>query len=99
MMRPRGRDHARHVHTALDAHQKYFKQLKHVVIEAMYREKRAFFDQFIDDRVPNRHDLDLFSHFSEPDAVKDSFFNVLGISEVIISELTYYEYTRYGLDT
>lgn len=47
MMRVGERAHARYGNTGLHARKEYYKQLKHLVTEAMCMEKRAFFDHLV----------------------------------------------------
>lgn len=107
LMRRRDEAHARARLSGVDSHKSYYKDLKGEVENALFREKRAYFDFYvnlnIDDprtmwkhiklnvRLKVKHDLPAHI-FSDPDAINDHFLNVPGSDVVLLSTLTYFEF-------
>lgn len=92
-----------------------YKNMKHMVSAAIESEKRAFFTLNINNSVGNPKRLwgnlkysilpskarsdDLPSQFNDPANINSHFLNVPGTDYVSISQLSYFEFNRYGPNT
>lgn len=112
MMTLRDKAHARSRKTGQTSHKKYYKDLKNIVDHALKQEKTAYFQKHINHNLHNPRLLwkniknnvadfkssgsDLPSHLSDPDSINTHFLTIPGKSEVNLSNLSYYEFHRYG---
>ena len=78
--------------------------------QAIYNEKRAFFDHFINSRVNDSHKLwknlkrdvlpdnkpNLSSKFNDPNKINSFFLDIPGTGEVPLSLISYFEFHRFG---
>lgn len=98
-----------------DEFKKCYKDMKHLVIAAIESEKSAFFKDNINKNINNSRQLwknlknnilpnskqtaDLPPQFDNPNLINSHFLNVPGNNHVDISQLTFYEYHRFGSET
>lgn len=93
-----------------DGKKQYYKTLKSLVNKALFNEKSAFFKHNINNKLhdpkllwknlkntlTNKSNTDLPTHFNNPNIINNIFLDIPGISNVTISQLTYYEHYKYG---
>lgn len=98
-----------------EAHKRYYLDLKHQASTALYSEKKAFFTKYINDnksdskalwRNLKKHVLPdigegntYLENFNNPDEINAAFLDIPGDPKVKISNLTYFEFGRYGSAT
>ncbi|XP_047990243.1 uncharacterized protein LOC125229445 [Leguminivora glycinivorella] len=89
---------------------KYYKDLKTVVNKAIYFEKVAYFEQNINNKINDPKILwknlksnilpsktnELPTHFNNPCTINKHFLDLPGTSGVTLSQLTYFEFHRFG---
>lgn len=88
----------------------YYKNLKSIVNKALFFEKSAYFNQNVNNKLRDPKTLwknlkttilpkknnELPSHYNDPNTINDHFLNIPGILSLNVSQLTYYEFHRYG---
>lgn len=112
MMRIRDCYHRRYAASNSDSHKKSYKDMKHIVISAMYQEKKVYFETHINQNLTNpkklwknlkltiipntKNNNDIPSFCNNPNLINSHFLNVPGSECVPISDLTYFEYHRFN---
>lgn len=112
MMKLRDKCHNRSSATKLQHHLNSYKDLKYLVRAAIDSEKCAYFKTFINNNIKQPKKLwshikstlaisktqdHSLPHFcNNPDSLNEHFLQVPGSGEVTISELTYFEFNRFG---
>lgn len=111
MMKLRDEAHTKSRTTKLEAHAKYYKELKVIVSRALHAEKTAYFQQTVNNNLMNSKEMwkaiktnvvdfnkkqtSLPSNINDPALVNRHFLDVPGHNNVPISDLTYFEYHRF----
>lgn len=111
MVRLRDEAHRRFKKTKLDAHKEYYKQLKSQVNSALFSEKQAYFNYYINKQkdpallwkkmkqtvLRNHAEHDLPSHFTDADDINRTFLNVPGDGEASSEEISFFLQNKYSL--
>lgn len=110
MMHTRDTCHNQYKVSQSDIHKKCYSDMKHIVINAMYQEKKVYFQNNINRNIKNpkklwnnlkstiltsdKNSFDLPNHCRNPDLINAHFLDVPGNKHVHLSDLTFYEYHR-----
>lgn len=113
MMKLRNGAHRRYMKSRLQVHKQQYKTLKQLVNNALYQEKKVYFDRKINCNLkspkylwknlkrtilPNTKNSELLpDHLLDPEALNVHFLDVVGDKNVPLSNLTFYEFHRHNL--
>lgn len=107
LMKRRDEAHSRARVSGQQVHMSFYKDLKYSVQEALVRERRAYFDHYVNHNKNNpktmwkhikknvrlQNNPEIPSHIlNDPDIINDHFMNVPGKVDVSISHLTFFEF-------
>ncbi|XP_052754193.1 uncharacterized protein LOC128201411 [Galleria mellonella] len=98
----------------LECVKEYYKELKRHTSIAISTEKKAYYNQYINNNInnskklwqniksdimPSKTEREVPSFFDDPNEINKWFLNVPGENNVNISQLTFYEFGRFGPST
>lgn len=112
MMYIRDSYHKQYFLSKSDSHKQSYKEMKHVVINAMHQEKKVYLNSHINQNISNpkklwknlkstilpnsKNNFEIPSFCNNPNVINSHFLNVPGNDYVPISNLTYFEYHRFN---
>lgn len=111
----REKAHNKYRHTKSERHKKYYKDMKSAVETCFKNEKQAYFNHIINSNVKNSKlfwknlqgkilldpskNNQLPDSYNDPNAINNHFLDIPGNDSVTISDITYFEFNRFGTST
>lgn len=112
LMRRRDEAHARARVSKLESRETFYKDMKQQVIQAIYREKSAYFNLHINSNIKNssvlwnhlkkiinvkqKHNQSIPENLKDPNKINNYFLNVPGRDYASLTTINYYDTHKYG---